>query len=280
MAELTLLSYVDHHGVRTKAGATHSELAVVVARHFQAMNVDEEECVGGFLERLEKGPGNAVSTEYSRSTSNFTGQAPSVQARQRKRAKWAAYAGEQVAAKVTRGNENGSWILASVLKFYPETETYDVQDEDDTSRVIRLPWHHVMRLSKGTEGCFAKKGTACMAVFPETTSFYRAQVSKSPIWKLDRIGVPMVEEVIVKFEDDEDMNGLTPHRRIPSRYVIPVPAVYFYESSDDIDLVPPKDDILQPAAAEVTTTATEAVEEAPPAVTTTSVTANGITTTT
>jgi len=96
-----------------------------------------------------------------------------------------------------RTDENGSWILASVQKFYSDTETYDVQDEDDTSKLIRLPWSHVMRLSLGDEGCF-KKGMDCMAIFPETTSFYRAKVSKDPVWKLERNNVPMVKEIIVK----------------------------------------------------------------------------------
>jgi hypothetical protein len=146
----------------------------------------------------------------------------------------------QVAAKVTRTDENGSWILASVQRFYADTETYDVQDEDDTTKLIRLPWSHVMRLSTGAEGCF-QKGADCMAIFPETTSFYKAKVSKSPVWKLDRhSGVPIVKEIIVKFEDDEDgSSGKTPHRRVPSRYVIPVPHQYFYDESDDVDLTTP-----------------------------------------
>jgi hypothetical protein len=42
--------------------------------------------------------------------------------------------------------------------------------------------------------------------------------------------------MIVKFEDDEDANGRTPHRRVPARYVIPIPADYFYDEADDIDL--------------------------------------------
>jgi len=85
-----------------------------------------------------------------------------------------------IAAKVTRTDENGSWILASVQRFYADTETYDVQDEDDTSKLIRLPWSHVMRLSTGTEGVFFKN-TSCMAIFPETTSFYRAKVSNGTV---------------------------------------------------------------------------------------------------
>lgn len=205
---------------------------MAVARHFEQMEVDEQEIVGGFLERLEKPTG--ATTDYARKTAYFDGQSKSLTERKRKRSKWAARPGEQVAAKVTRTDENGSWILASVQRFYADTETYDVQDEDDTSKLIRLPWTHVMRLSTGTEGVF-EKTKACMAIFPETTSFYRAKVSKSPVWKLDR-GIPMVKEIIVKFEDDEDGSGRTPHRRVPARYVIPLPADYFYEEWDDVDL--------------------------------------------
>jgi len=137
----------------------------------------------------------------------------------------AAKPGEQVAAKVTRTDENGSWILASVVRFDPDSETYDVQDEDDVSKLIRLPWHHVMRLSVGNEG-FTKYSTV-MAIFPETTSFYRAIVSKQPIWKQDPRQGPIVTELILKFMDDEDENKKTPHRRVPSRYVIPTPDIYF-----------------------------------------------------
>ena len=75
----------------------------------------------------------------------------------------------------------GFW--QSVQRFYADTETYDVQDEDDTSKLIRLPWSHVMRLSTGAEGVFFQ-GTQCMAIFPETTSFYRAIVSKNPTWRV------------------------------------------------------------------------------------------------
>jgi hypothetical protein len=224
----------QHLGVAVRAEAPPSELAVAVARHFEAMEVDEEECIGGFLERLEKGPG---ATEYARQTAFFDGRALALPARKRKRSKLAAGPGEQVAAKVTRTDENGSWILASVQRFYTDTETYDVQDEDDTSKLIRLPWSHVMRLSTGAEGCF-KKDNDCMAIFPETTSFYRAKISKDPIWKVDRLGEPTVKEIIVKFEDDDDAQGRTPHRRVPARYVIPIPATYFYDEDDDVDLTP------------------------------------------
>jgi hypothetical protein len=198
------------------------------------MEVDEQECIGGFLDRLEN-PSSGASTEYTRHTAFFDGTAPALAVRRRRRNKWAARPGEQVAAKVTRTDENGSWILASVQRFYTDTETYDVQDEDDTSKLIRLPWTHVMRLSTGAEGVFTKD-KECMAIFPETTSFYRSKVSKSPVWKIDRGGAPTLKEIIVKFEDDEDAQGRTPHRRVPARYVIPLPSDYFYEEAEDVDL--------------------------------------------
>ena len=220
-------------GVQVRSEAPPSELAVAVARHFEQMEVDEEECVGGFLEKLDN-PTTRM-TDYARKTAYFDGRATPLAIRKRQRSKLAARPGEQVAAKVTRTDENGSWILASVQRFYAETETYDVQDEDDTSKLIRLPWTHVMRLSTGTEGVFSK-GKDCMAIFPETTSFYRSKVSKVPVWKVERGGAPMVREIVVKFEDDEDAQGNTPHRRVPSRYVIPIPADYFYEEAEDVDL--------------------------------------------
>ena len=95
-----------------------------------------------------------------------------------------------------------------------------------------------MRLSTGAEGCFLK-GADCMAIFPETTSFYKSKVAKSPVWKLDH-GVPCVKEIVVQFDDDEDATtGKTPKRRVPSRYVIPVPSAYFYDEHEDVDLSPP-----------------------------------------
>lgn len=223
---LTLHSYIDHHGVYVRPEAPPSELAVAVARHFESMEVNEEECVGGFLQRLSTGSSRQTITDYQRRTEFFDGHAPSLAQVKRLRSKWAARPGEQVAAKVTRTDENGSWILASVQRFYPDTETYDVQDEDDTSKLIRLPWNHVMRLSMGDEGNFCKN-TAVMAIFPETTSFYRAIVSKTPVWKVgggsgdlqqQHSSSPCVDEMIVKFEDDEDAAGRTPHRRVPARY--------------------------------------------------------------
>lgn len=221
--------------VDMKSDALVSEMAAGVARHFEAYQIAEEDCISGFFERLHKG--DVMPTDHMRQTAYYDGQALPIQARKRKRHKMAARPGEQVAAKVTRTDENGSWILASVQKFYEDSDNYDVQDEDDTSKLIRLPWTHVMRIATGLEGAL-RKGSECMAIFPETTSFYRAKVSQDPIWKVNHSGTPSVSEIIVKFEDDEDASGRTPHRRVPARYVIPLPQDYFFDDEDDIDLNP------------------------------------------
>ena len=61
-----------------------------------------------------------------------------------------------MAAKVTRTDENGSWILAYVLRFYPDSETYDVQDEDDKSLFllpveVRIKRHNIHQKRRWVE---------------------------------------------------------------------------------------------------------------------------------
>lgn len=229
LGSLTLQSFIEHHGVHVRPDAPPSELAVAVARHFESMEVDDEECVGGFLERLNSGM--VGPTAYSRQTQYFDGFSQ----QKRKKTKWAARPGEQVAAKVIH-NQEESWILGQVQRYYPDIEAYDVRDEDDPSKLIRLPWRNVMRLSTGAElGCFVK-GTECLAIFPETTSFYKARISRMPVWKLNH-GEPTVKDIVVKFEDDINPNtGSIPNRRVPSGYVIRPPSKYFHDQEQDYDL--------------------------------------------
>lgn len=124
---LTLVSYIDHHGTHTlllalnkcltfvsddtylvgilkiagvqvRPEAPPSELAVAVARHFESLEVDEEACIGGFLEKVSVG--TAAPTEYARTTQFYDGFRI---ATKRRRARFAARPGEQVAAKVSNG---------------------------------------------------------------------------------------------------------------------------------------------------------------------------------
>ncbi|KAK1743829.1 hypothetical protein QTG54_005426 [Skeletonema marinoi] len=217
---------------------------VAVANHFENLDVNEEEAIGGFLARLECGGGDSPHPPLSSIQPSDDTKQSSVgmnALRPRQINFWQIMSdppqsltgchsiptvedgndGDQVAAKVTRTDENGSWILAYVLRFYAESETYDVQ-----MKMIQV----------NSSDC-------------QTTSFYRAIISKHPTYTSgvsadDNSGVgnahkPRVKEVILKFEDDEDADGKTPHRRVPSRYVIPLPAKYYYEDDDDVDLTAP-----------------------------------------
>lgn len=129
----------------------------------------------------------------------------------------------QVAAKVSQSDENGSWILANVLVYDVNTDTYDVQDEDDTTRVVTLASSCVKRLRDTAQNL--RKGDAVLAVFPETTSFYRAVVAKNNRSLGSGGGVSNgnaqgSSEVVLRFDDDEDESGRAPPRRVPARFVI------------------------------------------------------------
>ncbi len=117
----------------------------------------------------------------------------------------------QVAAKVSNSDE---WILANVLSYNAETKMYQVQDEDDANRIIILPCKFVKCLRDSCEDI--QRGDKVFGVFPETTSFYRASVVKTP--KL--IGRDSWE-VIVRFDDDDDGSGKSPARRVPARFIFP-----------------------------------------------------------
>ena len=125
-----------------------------------------------------------------------------------------AKVGEQVAAKVSRSNENGSWILGSIIDFDMKTYFYEVQDEDDVNRVMHLQMQDVKRLEDQVS--HLRRGDHVLAVFPETTSFYRGIVAKNP----KPVHGSGSTDVIVRFEDDEDETGRAPPRRVPARFIL------------------------------------------------------------
>lgn len=121
-----------------------------------------------------------------------------------------------MAAKVSKANEDGSWILGNVLDYDPRSQIYAVQDEDDVSRVVTLSFFDVKRLQDSAS--HLRRGDLVLAVFPETTSFYRAVVAKSPKAPSNPNGA---WDVVVRFDDDEDETGKNPARRVPARFVLP-----------------------------------------------------------
>ncbi len=138
----------------------------------------------------------------------------------------------KVAAKVSKSNEDGSWILGNVLEYDPKSQCYEIQDEDDVSRVMILGFSDVRRLEDASQSL--RRGDPVLAVFPETTSFYRAVVAKNP--KSNRNGDrDSNNEVIIKFDDDEDDSGKNPARRVPARFVLRRSDLEDNEDSDEED---------------------------------------------
>mmetsp|Transcript_24690 Transcript_24690/g.79856 ORF Transcript_24690/g.79856 Transcript_24690/m.79856 type:complete len:278 (-) Transcript_24690:499-1332(-) len=183
-----------------------SGLGALVARHFDTVNADEEAILARFFERLEGGGLDDSGDDVD--DVDAVDEMEDVIAKP----------GEQVAAKVTLVDENGSWILASVLSYNRRAGTYQVQDEDDATKVIELAASRIRRLNDDGDNTAhdLQKGDRVLAIFPETTSFYRAIISKSP----KRNANGHIYEVVLKFEDDEDDAGRTPHRRVNIRYVL------------------------------------------------------------
>jgi hypothetical protein len=83
---------------------------------------------------------------------------------------------------------------------------------DDMNRVVTLSYDDVRRLDDSSASL--RRGDLVLAVFPETTSFYRAVVVKTPT------AGSGINEVVVKFEDDEDEAGRNPARRVPARFLM------------------------------------------------------------
>ncbi len=67
-----------------------------------------------------------------------------------------------------------------------------------------------------------RRGDQVLAVFPETTSFYRGIVAKHPKASTGTNGNPEAENIIVRFDDDEDDQGKPVARKVPSRFVLPL----------------------------------------------------------
>ena len=116
-----------------------------------------------------------------------------------------------MAAKLSKSDE---WVLANVITCDIHNQQYEVHDEDDQRKVVRLPFSSVRRLEDNASDI--RRGDVVCCVFPDTTSFYRAVVVKSP--KVPAQGSQW--EVVVRFDDDEDETGKAPPRRVPARFVM------------------------------------------------------------
>ncbi|XP_011867527.1 PREDICTED: SAGA-associated factor 29 homolog [Vollenhovia emeryi] len=132
-----------------------------------------------------------------------------------------AKTGDMVAALVKSNEEGENWILAEVVQFNPATNNYEVDDIDEEQkdrhtlsrkRVVPLP---LMRANPETDPyALFPKGSTVMALYPQTTCFYKAVVQRLP--------TTATEEYLVLFEDAAYTTGYSPPLNVPQRYVISI----------------------------------------------------------
>lgn len=216
--KVSLLKLLKHYKVdEAKSTKTQAELAVLVGRIFDSSFPIENQVIDKFAAQYCHADADAgISKKRTFSAREQLDSEP-------------AMLGEQVAAKVSKQtNEEGCWILGNVLDYNHTTLTYEIQDEDDISRVMTLPSTDVKRLDDSSS--HLRRGDSVMGVFPETTSFYRATVVKTP-----NPSNGFKDDVIVKFKDDEDNNGKNPARKIPARFVLRRSDIEDMDDSDEDD---------------------------------------------
>ncbi len=190
-----------------KEGAEQPELAILVATVFDQSKLESEDSTVSTF---------STKYTYTEPASTIGKKRSYVRSINREHLdSEPAHVGEQVAAKVLHTGENGSWILANVLDYDPTQQAYELQDEDDVNRVLYVGFSEVKRLEDGA--AHMHRGDDVLAVFPETTSFYRAVVAKNP--RPPQHG-NSGWDVVVRFEDDEDETGRAPPRRVPGRFVL------------------------------------------------------------
>ncbi|XP_077996014.1 SAGA-associated factor 29-like [Glandiceps talaboti] len=132
-----------------------------------------------------------------------------------------AKTGDKVAARVKGIDGDETWILAEVVSFNPSSNKYEVDDIDEEGkerhflsrrRVIPLP---LMKADpeNNPEALF-HKNQLVLALYPQTTCFYRALIHDPPSRPQD--------DYSVLFEDTSYADGYSPPLNVAQRYVVAV----------------------------------------------------------
>lgn len=134
---------------------------------------------------------------------------------------YVAKPGDMVAALVKGVESEENWILAEVVQYLSNASKYEVDDIDEEQkdrhilskrRIVPLP---LMRANPETDGqALFPKGTTVMALYPQTTCFYKAVINQLP--------QTANEEYEVLFEDPTYADGYSPPLFVAQRYVIAI----------------------------------------------------------
>jgi hypothetical protein len=92
--------------------------------------------------------------------------------------------GQQVAAKIVQPNQDPSWILGSIVEFMSHNSKYRIKDDDPGEAAYGAQEYlvhgkNVVWLSEASN-VLTYKGGEVLAMYPESTIFYKATVVASP----------------------------------------------------------------------------------------------------
>eukprot|EP00053_Salpingoeca_punica_P006839 m.63818 g.63818 ORF g.63818 m.63818 type:complete len:272 (+) comp13880_c0_seq1:58-873(+) len=127
--------------------------------------------------------------------------------------------GHQVAACTSKPKEDEHWILTSVVGYDKEKVVVeDVYEEGEQVKRYTLSQKYVVPLSiwrphHDHTHLFFKVGQAVLALYPQTTCFYRAEVHEQP--NKDR------DSYLLHFDDDDFEDGRVQYQSVPVRFVVP-----------------------------------------------------------
>jgi SAGA-associated factor 29 len=124
--------------------------------------------------------------------------------------------------------EDENWILAEVVAYHTNTGKYDVDDVDaeegqerytlGKKKIVPLP---LWRANPFTDpDAIFPKDSFVLALYPQTTCFYRGIVSESPQTPL--------EDYSILFEDNTYPEGYSPPLNVPQLYVVSEPLTTNY----------------------------------------------------
>jgi len=124
------------------------------------------------------------------------------------------------------------WILATVLRFTAATNKYTILDEDDadadpwsgdpsSARQHIVSRRMVLPLAQTEPSVYTPyneypKGQWILALYPDTTCFYKALVHTPPS---EMAGGPP-KAYLVEFEDESEASGKSEPMRVPTKYVM------------------------------------------------------------
>jgi len=133
---------------------------------------------------------------------------------------YVAKVGDMVAALV-KGPEDENWILAEVVSYTAATGKYDVDDIDEEDKVRHTLSRRkiiplaTMRANPATSPeALHEPGTTVMAIYPQTTCFYKGVIKDAPAAPSD--------DYEVLFEDPSYGDGYSPPLSVAQRYIIRV----------------------------------------------------------